>query len=121
MLRARARIAPLVAGVRGLSRGARVAAGHSCASHTRRRRLEILTIGACATTAIRLGFNEHADPFVALRGELLRDWVRMWQAPEMQQQRRAVERAWTKLYANMQVPNRAGGERGDPSVRRSAR
>ncbi len=73
--------------------------------------------GPCATTAIRLGFTGRADPFVALRGELPQNWVQLWHSSELQEERRAVERAWEKLRANlMAAKSRWGRARGPISA-----
>ena len=70
--------------------------------------------GGCATTAIRLGFAEHADPFAGARKQLLKEWVRRWDS--LRPQHKAVERAWEKLHATLRAAKSPWGRTKGPSA-----
>jgi hypothetical protein len=56
--------------------------------------------GGCATTAIRLAYHETADPFQFGRLQLLGEWLAT--QPDLQDQQKALERAWGKLVEQLE-------------------
>jgi hypothetical protein len=55
--------------------------------------------GGCATTAIRLAYDEQADPYHYGRTQLLTEWIHLHSG--LQEQRGALGLAWRKIVAKL--------------------